>query len=151
MTEWFAQPDSPEQGQGLRFSCTQCGNCCSGPEGYVLVSDDEARSLAARLSLSVQEFIDRYTRITPEGRSLVERLGAQGLDCVFLDRESIPGKATCSVYEDRPKQCRTWPFWESVIRSRAHWENSKRTCPGIGKGRLYTVQEIRIQRDAIKM
>jgi uncharacterized protein len=151
MTEWFAQSDSPEQGRGLRFSCTQCGNCCSGPEGYVLVSDEEAAHLARRMNLTVDDFLSRYTRETSAGRSLVERSGVHGLDCVFLDREKIPGKAVCSVYEDRPLQCRTWPFWESVIRSRAHWENSKRTCPGIGKGRLYTVQAIRIQRDAIKM
>jgi Fe-S-cluster containining protein len=151
VSEWFAQPDSPEQGEGLRFSCTQCGNCCSGPEGYVLVSDEEAASLARRMNLTVPEFLERYTRETVEGRSLTERLTANGLDCVFLDRESHPGRAVCSVYEDRPAQCRTWPFWESLIRSRAHWENGKRTCPGIGKGRLYTVQEIRIQRDAIRM
>lgn len=151
MSEWFAQPDSPEHGAGLRFSCTQCGNCCSGPEGYVLVSDDEAAALARRLNLSTAEFLTRYTRETSEGRSLTERLTPNGLDCVFLDRETHPGKAVCSVYEDRPKQCRTWPFWESVIRSRAHWENSKRTCPGIGKGKLYSVQDIRIQRDAIRM
>jgi hypothetical protein len=24
---------------GLRFKCTMCGNCCTGPEGYVLVTD----------------------------------------------------------------------------------------------------------------
>jgi len=151
--EWFARPDAEHgrDGTGLRFGCTMCGNCCSGPEGYVLVSDEEASALAARLKLSVAAFLKTYTHTTSEGRSLTEKTSAGGLDCVFLDREKIPGKAVCGVYEDRPKQCRTWPFWSSVIKSRATWERAKKVCPGIDQGKKHSLVQIRVARGEIEI
>lgn len=152
--EWFAQPreDARSREQpGLRFSCTMCGNCCSGPEGYVLVTDAEAQALADRLHISVEAFLTTYTHMTSQGRSLTEKLSAAGHDCVFLDREKVPGKAVCGVYEDRPRQCRTWPFWPSNLRNRAAWERAKRICPGMDQGAHYTPVQIRIARDAFKI
>lgn len=151
--EWFSEPD-PRAGRdepGLRFSCTMCGNCCSGPAGYVLVSDDEAARLSARLGLSTRDFLDRHTHTTAQGRSLNEKEGEHGLDCIFLDRERVPGKAVCGVYEDRPAQCRTWPFWPSVVRSAQSWERAQRVCPGMGSGQHHTPVQIRIQRDRFQI
>jgi len=128
-----------------------CGNCCSGPEGYVLVSDAECVALAARIGLAIEEFQTRYTHLMAHGRSLIEKVSHAGNDCVFLDRESIPGKAICGVYEDRPGQCRTWPFWPSVVSTRAAWERAKRICPGMDKGTLVPVEEVRIRRDAVRI
>lgn len=155
-SEWFTQPTEHGDGTGLRFSCTLCGNCCSGPEGYVLVSETESRALAKRLGLSHDDFLARYTHVMSEGRSLIERkvtLPGRGTvrDCIFLDRATIPGKAVCGVYEDRPAQCRTWPFWPSVVKSKATWERAKRTCPGIDKGTFYPVEQIRIIRDSFNI
>ena len=112
-----------------------------------MVSDDERQALAARLGLSVDEFTERYTRPFRGGRSLIEKLTSFGHDCVFLDREKIPGKAVCGVYEDRPAQCRTWPFWRTNLSSQAAWERAKRICPGMDKGTLVPVSEIRIRRE----
>lgn len=149
--EWFAKPDGPEGGAGLRFSCTMCGNCCSGPPGYVLVTDEEVAALAKRLKITVEAFIRDHTNMMSEGRSLNERQTEHGNDCEFLDRTTMPGRAICGVYEDRPKQCRTWPFWPSVVKSPSTWASSKRVCPGLDKGTLVTVQQIRIQRDSFKI
>jgi len=146
--DWFESYD--DAGPGLRFSCTMCGNCCTGPEGYVLFSEDEGKAIAARLGISFDEFIREYTKKTPLGRSLAEKRTSFGLDCIFLDREKIPGKAVCGVYEDRPAQCRTWPFWSEIIASRQTWERTKRTCPGIDKGPLIRPEQIRILRDKVK-
>lgn len=126
-----------------------CGNCCTGPEGYVLYTEEEGARLAARLNVSPQQFVERYTKVTVLGRSLGEKSTEHGLDCVFLDRKKFPGKAVCGVYEDRPAQCRTWPFWKSNLHSRRHWERAKLTCPGMDKGPLHTPQQIRIQRDRV--
>jgi Fe-S-cluster containining protein len=126
-----------------------CGNCCSGPEGYVLIDDAEAVALAKRLGISVKEFVERYTRATSAGRSLTERVTDAGNDCVFLDREKIPGKAVCGVYEDRPKQCRTWPFWKSLLHSRRHWERAKAICPGMDRGERFEPEVIRQRRGVI--
>ena len=143
--EWF-----DERG-GLRFECTMCGNCCTGPEGYILVTDDECRAIAKRLGLTFEDFLRDHTHMTTEGRSLNERQTTFGLDCAFLDRETVPGKAVCGIYEDRPAQCRTWPFWSSVIKSERTWRATKRTCPGLDQGPLVTPQQIRVLRDTIEM
>ena len=52
--EWYAD--------GLRFGCTQCGNCCTGPPGYVWFNEEEGRAMAAALSLSESEFYKRHAR-----------------------------------------------------------------------------------------
>jgi Fe-S-cluster containining protein len=126
-----------------------CGNCCTGPQGYVIVSEAECSGLAARLGLSVSEFVERYTHKTSLGRSLNEKKTEFGYDCVFLDREKVPGKAVCGVYEDRPAQCRTWPFWKSNLTSKSAWERAKKTCPGMDKGKRYSVQQVRVLRDVV--
>jgi Fe-S-cluster containining protein len=126
-----------------------CGNCCTGPEGFVLVNTPEVDALAARLGLSREDFVARYTKLVPEGLSLRDVPTTHGFDCVFLDRTTVPGKAVCGVYEDRPRQCRTWPFWTSVLRTEAHWRNTKRTCPGIDKGTFYPAEKIRILRAVV--
>lgn len=147
--DWFAKPDPISGDVGLRFECTMCGNCCSGPEGYVLVDDAEAAALASRLNMSLSDFLSRFTRSTSAGRSLTEKLTSHGNDCVFLDREKIPGKAICGVYDLRPKQCRTWPFWKSLLVSRKRWELASRLCPGIDKGPLFPPEVIAQRRDVM--
>ena len=82
--------------------------------------------------------------------SLKENETEHGYDCVFLDRQSVPGKAVCSVYTTRPVQCRTWPFWPENLRTQESWTTVKRVtpCPGMDAGRLVKIEQIRIQRDA---
>lgn len=145
--DWFEEYDAA--GPGLRFSCTMCGNCCTGPEGYVLYAQAEGEAIAKRLGIGVDEFVRDYTKETILGRSLKEKLSPQGLDCVFLDRASVPEKAVCGIYEARPEQCRTWPFWRSLVQSRRNWESAKRTCPGLDRGRLIPPQQIRVLRDKV--
>ncbi len=150
MREWFENSGTGGE-PGLCFECTMCGNCCTGPEGYVLVSDAEVTALSLRLGLSREAFLERYTHVTSVGRSLIEITTERGNDCVFLDRVRVPGKAVCGVYEDRPMQCRTWPFWKSNLVSRHSWERAKRVCPGIDKGARVSVTQIRVRRDSIEI
>ena len=103
--------------------------------------------MASVLGLTVDEFEDRYTTVELERRTLREVRTAQGLDCVFLDRESVPGKAVCRVYEARPLQCRTFPWWPVNLRSRRDWERLGRECEGVGRGGFVPVEAIRIERD----
>jgi Fe-S-cluster containining protein len=108
--------------------------------------------MAAELGLSEAEFLEQYTHETSLGRSLHERETAHGFDCVFLDRQQVPGKAVCGVYGSRPTQCRTWPFWPSIVRSRQAWERAGQTCPGLNQGPLFSPAVIRLtverQREA---
>ena len=139
--EWYAD--------GLRFQCTQCGNCCTGPSGWVWFTDEEGSAMARRLGVDEKAFYERYARKVRGRWSLVETRTEHGYDCVFLDRKSVPGKAICSLYGARPMQCRTWPFWPENIRTERAWKEVKQVtpCPGMGRGKLIPVEEIRIQRD----
>ena len=97
-SEWFDLPDNDTGEAGLSFGCTMCGECCSGLGGYVLYTDEEADGLARRFGITREEFIRRYTHDTAAGRSLREVSSEHGLDCIFLDRTKIPGRAVCGVY-----------------------------------------------------
>ncbi len=138
--EWYAP--------GLSFQCTQCGNCCTGPAGFVWVNDEELRNIASALGASPVEVERDFTRLFHGRRSLTEVRTPHGYDCVFLDRHSQPGKALCRVYRVRPMQCRTWPFWPENLRHPRDWQRAGRTCPGIDRGPLIPIESIRIQRDA---
>ena len=135
MTDWI-----PEE--GLRFECTACGACCTGPPGYVSYSEAEGRARAQRFGLTVEEFEATYSHETPMGRSIREVETEHGFDCVFLDREMLPGKAVCSVYEDRPQQCRTFPWWPEHVRTKSAWVRLERECEGVHRGGFVPVNEI---------
>ncbi|MBS0603618.1 MAG: YkgJ family cysteine cluster protein [Verrucomicrobia bacterium] len=123
---------------GLRFKCTGCGQCCTGSPGYVWVSDEEAVAIAERLKITVEEFIKKYTRRVGNRLSLKERLVNKQYDCVFLD-----GKR-CTIYEQRPKQCRTYPWWKENVGSPESWTEEGVRCEGINHpdAPLISLQEI---------
>jgi len=149
MTDMTDSKDTPWYKDGLRFSCSQCGNCCTGGPGAVWYTADEGHAMATALGLSDEEFSARYTREIENRRSLNERETEHGFDCVFLDRTTQPGRALCSVYTARPGQCRTWPFWPENLESPQAWKAAKdRTpCHGMDNGKLYPIEQIRIMRD----
>lgn len=145
--EWYSE--------GMHFSCTQCGNCCTGPEGYVVFDARELGAMAEFKGMEPAEFLVRYARPFDGGWSLTEVERDGQFDCVFLRPDPKTGKRGCSIYPVRPSQCRTWPFWPDNLRSRkAFAAAAKRTpCLGMtqgleGEGTFYPVEKIRIQRDA---
>jgi uncharacterized protein len=131
---WYAE--------GLRFSCTQCGNCCSGGPGYVWVTVEDMGRIAGYLKMGFEDFTRKYVRQIGEKYSLVEKFN---YDCAFLTREG--GKTGCSIYPVRPTQCRTWPFWDENLKSPAAWKAGSRRgggCAGMcdSGGKLYDVEHI---------
>lgn len=129
---------------GLQFRCTQCGKCCAGPEpGFVWVSDDEVEAIAEFLGEPVAEVTQLYTRLSGRERTLREKANH---DCVFYDRER-----GCTIYRVRPRQCRTWPFWESNVNTPEDWQHTCEICPGSGKGDLISVEEITWRLQVIRL
>lgn len=130
-----APHSEPWYKDGLRFKCTQCGDCCTGGAGYVWVNAAEIAALAKRFDMDLEAFEQKFVRNVGVRKSLIEY--ANG-DCVFFDNKA----RNCTVYEDRPRQCRTWPFWESTTRTPRAWQETCEVCPGSGKGKLYTIEQI---------
>jgi len=125
---------APWYEDGLHFRCTRCGNCCTGPPGYVWVNDDEIRAIAELRGEPFEQVFALYTYRAEGQRSLREK--ANG-DCTFYEK----GQG-CTVYAARPRQCRTWPFWESNLATPADWQRTSEGCPGVGHGDLIPVEEI---------
>ena len=119
---------------GLRFQCTQCGNCCTGDPGYVWVTPEEVQGIADLLGQPVEEVRAMYTRKAQGRVTLRERANGE---CVFWDKQ-----AGCTVYSARPTQCRTWPFWESVTETKKTWDQTATHCPGMNQGPLISAEEI---------
>lgn len=119
---------------GLRFGCTRCGNCCTGEPGYVWVNEAELIAIAEFRQEPLEEVTGLYSYQVGKRRSLREKLNGE---CVFYERES-----GCTIYSVRPRQCRTWPFWESNVATPEAWEATCKVCPGSGHGQLISAEEI---------
>jgi Fe-S-cluster containining protein len=128
---------------GLQFTCTQCGRCCTGEPGFVWVDAGEIETLAHSQNMPVEEFIAVYTKRLRGRRTLREKPSG---DCVFYDR-----RRGCTVYGIRPKQCQTWPFWESNLHTPEDWQGIVEICPGAGTGELIPSEEITRRVQLIKM
>jgi len=102
----------------------------------VWVGRAEIEALARFLGLSVDDFGKRYLRKVGLRHSLIEKPNG---DCVFYDRG-------CTVYPARPAQCRSFPFWGENLKSRKAWDDVAAECPGMNRGKLYTLEKIRSVR-----
>ena len=128
--------ESPWYRDGLSFTCTRCGHCCTGAPGYVWVGRRRDRpACRVRGAMTIKQFTKAFVRRVGDRYSLIEKPGG---DCIFWDRQ-----AGCTVYPARPVQCRTWPFWPENIESPEAWEQVTRICPGSGQGRVFSLEEIR--------
>ena len=126
---------------GLKFTCTQCGNCCTGPPGYVWVTKEEIKRISNFLGRTDGSLDKSQLRRVVLRYSLTEKKGG---DCIFLKSEG--GKRMCSIYPVRPLQCRTWPFWNSNLSSSEAWESAGKSCPGMNHGTTHDFVQIETRR-----
>lgn len=115
--------ETPWYADGLRFKCTECGQCCTGAPGYTWVSDEEILAIADHLGLSLEEFGKKYLRYVNGNYALLEK--AITYDCIFLKDKK------CQIYHLRPKQCRTFPWWARNLSSPEEWQEVAQYCEGI--------------------
>lgn len=136
--------DEPWYKDGLQFTCSGCGDCCTGEPGFVWVNKEEIADMAAATDLEVEQFEAEYIRKIGIRKSLKEFPNG---DCVFFDTDT----RGCTVYQARPRQCKTWPFWDSNLRTEADWERTCEECPGSGKGKLHQLESIEEQRLKVRI
>lgn len=121
--------------EGLQFTCTQCGNCCTGQPGYVWVTEEEIRQISDYRGISIGEFRINHMKLVGTRVSLREFPNG---DCTFFDAAT----RQCTVYPVRPAQCRTWPFWNSNLESEQSWKAVTSVCPGAGCGNFFPLAQI---------
>ncbi|MEO1937036.1 MAG: YkgJ family cysteine cluster protein [Sulfurimonas sp.] len=117
-----------EEGYPYAFNtgaCATCeGRCCTGESGYIFVTKAEIFKIAELLGMDVNEFGVKYLFKKGYKYSLKERKVDDSYECVFYDKE----KNGCQIYEARPSQCKTFPFWDYF---KTHVDELKAECPGI--------------------
>jgi hypothetical protein len=126
---------------GLCFSCTACGNCCktNGEYSHVYITPPEIETLALFLGMDEEAFRTQHIRELDGWSTLV----MDGPSCTFLDEKGL-----CSVYDARPRQCRTWPFWEENLKPGVWQGPMKEICPGLDTGPHHSADTIdKIARD----
>ncbi len=106
-------------------ACAGCGGrCCTGESGNIFVSPGEIAALAKELDMDEAVFRAAYLQKRGYRFSLREKVVGMSYDCIFYDRNTHG----CSVYDARPKQCRTFPFWD-YYKTRV--DELKLECPGV--------------------
>ena len=114
-----------KEGFSYRFdpkACMECnGNCCIGESGYIWVSPVEIKEIAKFLGIDEKEFKERYLIKIGYKYSIKEKPYKDGFACIFFDNG-------CKIYEVRPKQCRSFPFWDYF---KTHLNELIKECPGI--------------------
>jgi len=123
--------------KGLQFSCSRCSNCCRHTTGYVFLSEKDIAHLLSVTKLDKTHFLKKYCRIVSvNGLYRLSLREKANYDCIFW----FDGK--CTVYKNRPLQCKSYPFWSSILSSHTTWIEQKRVCPGIGKGVFHNKRKI---------
>jgi Fe-S-cluster containining protein len=103
--------------ESIGFDCTRCGACCKGVEDEhtATVFPDEIRDLQAATDYDWRDVarpmpygLDEGPD-GPEGETFEWALATDTCgDCTFY--EETDGVGACTVHEDRPLVCRTYPF-----------------------------------------
>lgn len=131
------------------FAChpaVPCFNECCRDLNQFLTPYDILR-LKNHLGLTSREFLQRYTsqHVGPDSGLPIITLkpgNPPDLSCPFLTPRG------CSVYEDRPSSCRTYPLMRGIARCRQTGRMTEQFmvlkethCRGFERGRSQTVQQ----------
>jgi hypothetical protein len=125
----------------MRFECQPGCTACCEQKGFVYLTEEDLRSIAAFLGMGSAEFERRHVYRTRNLRRLRVPRDAQ---CSFLR------DGGCSIHPVKPVQCRTFPFWPELVGNRQEWHKTAAYCPGIGKGELVQIEVSRAGADEMR-
>ncbi len=85
------------------IDCMECGNCCKtlGPRFKI----PDIKRISKKLKMRESEFIDKYLKVDEDADYV-----ANSLPCPFLGEDNY-----CFIYEDRPGDCRKYPYTDSDV------------------------------------
>ncbi|HMO25361.1 MAG TPA: YkgJ family cysteine cluster protein [Tepidisphaeraceae bacterium] len=103
------------------IDCTTCANCCRTV--HPTFNDEDVARLSARLGVTREQFIETY--LQPADSDGENPWQTRTTPCPFLKDNR------CTIYEDRPADCRGYPYLYEpgfVFRIMAMIERTH-TCP----------------------
>ncbi len=106
--------------------CDSCGgDCCIGESGAIWIDTDEIARLSVCMGETLAQTRDKYIEKRAGKDSIKEvKISADNYRCLFFDMAT----KRCSIYDTRPSQCRTFPFWEYY---KDNIEELKKECKAI--------------------
>ena len=106
-------------------ACNSCeAQCCSGESGNIFFTKSEMVEIANHLNISTEIFLSDFCRKVGYKYSIKEIRFQGKYNCIFLTENR------CDIYNVRPKQCRTFPFWNE-FQNKENLEYLKKECIGI--------------------
>jgi Fe-S-cluster containining protein len=102
-----------------RIDCLQCANCCKNYSPRFKTPD--IKRISKHLGMKESDFIETYLKVDEEGDYV-----AKSLPCPFLGADNF-----CSIYEQRPSDCRRFPFTDEdfIIKRQALTLKNSTFCP----------------------
>lgn len=86
-----------------KIDCLQCANCCKNYSPRFKQPD--IKRIAKRLKIKEGDLVDTYLRLDEDGDYVVKKS-----PCPFLAEDN-----TCNIYEDRPSDCRRYPYTDEDV------------------------------------
>jgi Fe-S-cluster containining protein len=86
-----------------QVDCLTCANCCKNYSPRFKTPD--IKRISKVLSLKESVFIDNYLEIDADGDYVLKTK-----PCPFLGSDNF-----CSIYEDRPSDCRRFPYTDEDV------------------------------------
>ncbi|MFP4382561.1 MAG: YkgJ family cysteine cluster protein [Spirochaetia bacterium] len=122
---------------GLKFSCRRCSRCCRYDEGYVFLSRRDLQKIAKFFNINQEEVVEKYCRkVSLNGICRLSLKEKANKDCILWENGG------CTVYKQRPLQCRSFPFWAHHLSDPETWNALEAECPGVNSGKVHTENEI---------
>lgn len=97
-----ALPDLHEEAFS-KIDCLQCANCCKNYSPRFKTPD--IKRIAKVLRMKEGDFVETYLRLDEDNDYVVKRS-----PCPFLAADN-----TCNIYEDRPSDCRRYPYTDEDV------------------------------------
>ena len=115
-----ALPDLHEEAFS-KIDCLQCANCCKNYSPRFKTPD--IKRIAKVLGMKEGDMVATYLRLDEDGDYVVKQS-----PCPFLATDN-----TCNIYEDRPSDCRRYPYTdEDVLLKRVALTLKNATvCPAV--------------------
>jgi Fe-S-cluster containining protein len=86
-----------------KVDCLQCANCCKNFSPRFKTPD--IKRLSKLLQMRESDFIETYLKVDEDGDYV-----ANTSPCPFLGDDNY-----CSIYEDRPSDCRRFPYTDEDV------------------------------------
>ena len=86
-----------------KVDCLKCANCCKQYSPRFKTPD--VKRISKLLRLRESEFIEEYLKVDDDGDFV-----AKSAPCPFLGDDNY-----CSIYEDRPSDCRRFPYTDEDV------------------------------------